>query len=168
VRRIKAGLLPRLDGAVTYGWLENETPDLDVFADWSATLQLSLPVDARGEVRGRLAAARARAEAAEIALAGTRIDLEQELGRTLAELHRSRASMTSAEEALVESEARRGLLERQHEVGLADLLDLIDADTTLATAEVEVAAARSSFLTAVARLELVWPDADPPDGGLIP
>jgi outer membrane protein TolC len=59
-------------------------------------------------------------------------------------------------------------MDRQYEVGVTGLLDAIDADAVLAASEVEVVAARADFLAAVARLELVYPGLDEPDGGLIP
>ncbi len=81
---------------------------------------------------------------------------------------RVRSRLRSARRAEQEASARRELLRRQTEVGVTSLLDLIDADTTLADAEVARATARVDLLAAVAALELVWPEADPPDGGVIP
>jgi outer membrane protein TolC len=168
VRATRAGLYPRVDGAFTYGWFENDTLALDEFADWSAALVLTIPIDLRGDVRGASRAAAAGVVGLEASAAEALTTVQLELGRNLAELQRVRTKLRSARRALTEASARRELLARQREVGFAGLLDLIDADNTLVASDVALAVARAEFLGAVARLELVWPDADPPNGGLIP
>jgi outer membrane protein TolC len=168
LRATRAGLYPRVDGSFTYGWLENDTLALDVFSDWSASVVMTVPLDLRGDVRSRARVAEAGVDGLELAADEVLTGVRLELGRNLAELLRARTRLRSARRALTEATARRELLARQRDVGFADLLDLIDADTTLVASDVALAVARAEFLGAVARLELVWPDAAPPDGGLIP
>ena len=159
---------PRLDAAAAYGWLENETLELDEFENWSASLVLTVPLDLRGRERQEVARREARRRAADVAVEEARAGRRLELGRALAELGRARARLRSARRATDEAGARRELLVRRSEIGLASLLDLVDADTTLVDAEVGLATARVDLLAAVAAVELAWPDADPPGGGLIP
>jgi len=168
VRRVRAGLWPRVDGALSIGYLENDTLALDEFMDYSASLVLSIPIDARGEVRAQVGAARARAQIARIARSDVLAAVEVELIGALAGVIRTRTRLRSARRALEESTERRELLANQQEVGLAGLLDLLDADATLAASDEALALARSEFLASVATLELVWTGADPPRGGLIP
>lgn len=168
VRGARAARLPRLDAAATYGWLENETMELDEFQDWSASLVLAVPLDLCGRLKAEIARSRARQAAAATAVDDARALRRLELGRTLAEMMRVTSRLRSAGRAEQEAAARRQLLERQTEVSLTGPLDLIDADTTLAEAEVAHAIARVDLLAAVAALELAWPGADPPGGGLIP
>jgi multidrug efflux system outer membrane protein len=168
LKATRAGLYPRLDGALTWGYLENDTLAFDEFADWSAAVILSVPIDLRGDVRGRARAAEAGVEGLAAAADEALTAVELELGQGLAELYRARSRLESARRALIESQARRELLARQREVGFAGLLDLIDADNTLVASDVALVVARAEFLGAVARLELIWPGADPPHGGLIP
>ncbi len=168
VRQTRAARRPRLDASATYGWLENQTFELDEFANWSATLLLSVPIDLRGRLRAEIARSQARQQESEATVDDVRAARRLELGRALAEVVRVRSRLRSARRAEHEASARRELLRRQTEVGVTSLLDLIDADTTLADAEVARATARVDLLAAVAALELVWPGADPPDGGVIP
>ena len=90
------------------------------------------------------------------------------IGRALADVLRARGRLRSARRAEEEAAARRELLARQAGVGVVSLLDLIDADTTLVAAEVARATTRVDLLRAVAVLEVYWPAADPPAGGLVP
>jgi len=168
IRGARAARWPRLDAAASYGWLENDTLELDEFEDWSATVRLTVPIDLRGRLRAQIARTTARRTAAETAIADTRATMRLALGRALAEVIRARTRLRSAARAADEAAARRQLLARQTEVGLTGLLDLIDADTTLVAAEVAHATARVELLAAVAALEITWPGADPPGGGLIP
>jgi len=168
VRQTRAARRPRLDAAASYGWLENQTFELDEFANWSASLLLTVPIDLRGRLSAEIARGQARREDAEVAVDDVRAARRLELGRAVAEVVRVRSRLRSARRAEQEAASRRELLVRQTEVGVTSLLDLIDADTTLANAEVARAAARVDLLAAVAALELVWPEADPPDGGVIP
>lgn len=168
VRGAHSALLPRLDAAAAYGWLENQTLELDGFETWSATLQLTVPVDLRGRLRARVAEARAVERQAATAVDDARAAARLAVGRALAAVVRSRSQLHSARRAVEEATARQELLARQTEVGLTSLLDLIDADTTLVAAEVARATARLDLLAAVAELEIAWPGAEPPAGGLIP
>lgn len=168
LRRTRASRRPRLDAAASYGWLENETLELDEFANWSASLVLTVPIDLRGRLSAEIAREKARRQQAETAVDDVRAGRRLELGRALAEVVRVTSHLRSARRAEQEASARRELLRRQTEVGVTSLLDLIDADTTLADAEVARATARVDLLAAVAALELVWPEADPPAGGVIP
>jgi outer membrane protein len=166
-RVARASLLPRADFAATIGWLENETMALDELREWSASLRLTVPLDLRGDLRAQIRQAASLERVAEMAVEDVRAAVQLAVGRALAEVIRTRTELTSAEHACEEAAARRELLSHQTEVGLATLLDLVDADTTLVAAEVARATTRSSFLAAVAALELAWPGAEPPDGGLI-
>jgi outer membrane protein len=167
-RAARSSLMPQADFAATLGWLENETLALDELREWSASLLLTVPLDLRGELRAQARQAAALERVADVAVEDVRAAVTLAVGRALAEVLRTRTALTSAERACEEAAARRELLSHQTDVGLATLLDLIDADTTLVAAEVARATARSSFLAAVAALELAWPGAEPPNGGLIP
>ncbi len=168
VRRARAALRPRLDANATYGWLENQTLDLDAFANWSATLQFSLPIDLNGSLRAEIARSQARQAGALNAVADARAAARLEVGRAGAEVIRTRSRLRSAQRATQEANSRRELLAHQTEIGLTSLLDLLDADTTLISAEVTQATARVDLLAAIAALELAWPSAAPPEGGLVP
>lgn len=168
LRRTKANRLPRLDANASYGWLENETPELDGFDNWSATLQLRLPIDIRGDLRASVAREEARLDSAQTVIADARANARLAIGRAIAEVVRTRTRLRSAERSAEEAAARRELLGRQADVGLTGLLDLIDADATLVDAEVARANARVALLAAIAELELTWPGAAPPADGLIP
>jgi outer membrane protein TolC len=167
-RAARAGLMPRADFAATIGWLENETIALDELREWSASLLVTVPLDLRGDLRAQIRQVAALERVAEVAVDDVAAAVHLAVGRAMAEVLRTRTALTSAERAREEAASRRELLSHQTEVGLASLLDLVDADTTLVAAEVAQATARSSFLAAVAGLELAWPGAEPPDGGLIP
>lgn len=168
VRGARSQLLPRLDAAATFGWLENETLEPDEFETWSASLSLTVPIDLRGDRRARVAEARALERQAETGIDDVRAAARLEVGRALAGVLRGRSNLRSARRAVEEAAARRELLARQTEVGLTSLLDLVDADTTLVAAEVARATARVDLLAAVAALEIAWPGAAPPAGGLVP
>ncbi len=167
-RAAVGALRPQVNGAVTYGWLENDTLALDEFDNWSATVLVEVPLDLRGSLSARVAAARARHTMAEIGVEDARAAIFKEIAAAAADLLRSRTRLASARRAVAEASARRELVDRQYIVGVVGLLDLIDADAVLASTEVEVVAARTEFLAAVARLELAYPALDIPVGGLIP
>ncbi len=168
VRGARSARRPRLDIAGSYGWLENDTLELDEFSRWSGTLLLTVPLDARGDLRARIARGEARQSLAETAVTGVRAGMRLAIGRALAGVMRARGRLRSARRAEEEATARRRLLARQAGAGVVSLLDLIDADTTLVAAEVARATSRVDLLHAVAVLEVYWPGADPPAGGLIP
>lgn len=168
VRGAKAQGRPRLDASAAFGWLENETLDLDEFENWSAGLVLTVPLDLRRKQRQEVARQQARQDVETIAVDDALAARRLELAGALADLIRASSGLRSARRVVDEATARRELLVRQTEVGLTDLLDLIDAETTLVEADVERATARVDLLAAVAAIELAWPGADPPAGGLIP
>ena len=168
VRGARSARRPRLDAAASYGWLENDTLELDEFSRWSGSLLLTIPLDARGDLRAQVARGEARQRLAEAAVSDARAAMRLAIGRALADVLRARGRLRSARRAEEEAAARRELLARQAGVGVVSLLDLIDADTTLVAAEVARATTRVDLLRAVAVLEVYWPAADPPAGGLIP
>lgn len=168
IRGARSARRPRLDAALSYGWLENDTLALDEFTRWSGSLLLRIPLDLRGDLKAEVARGLARQSSAEVAIDDARASLRLELGRALADVMRSRARLRSARRAEHESRSRRELLARRAGVGTVSLLDLVDADAVLAGARVARATARVRLLESVAALEIHWPGADPPGGGLIP
>lgn len=168
VRGARSARRPRLDAALSYGWLENDSLALDEFTRWSGSLLLRVPLDLRGDLKAEVARGLARQSEAEIAIDDARASLRLQLGRALADVVRSRARLRSSRRAEEESRARRELLARQAGVGTVTLLDLVDADSLLAGARVARALARVRLLESVAVVEIYWPGADPPGGGLVP
>ena len=167
-RRAAAALRPQINGAVSYGWLENDTLELDEFDNWSAVLLLEVPLDLNGVLRAQVAAARARQQTADLGITDARAAIFKEIATAAANLLRSRTGFLSARRAVTEAFARRELVNRQYSVGMGALLDVLDADVVLVSTEVEVVSAQAAFLGAVARLELAYPSLELPNGGLIP
>lgn len=153
VRLSRATLLPELSFELTYDWQRQDpesffTPRTDRFA----ALRLTFAVFEGFRRVREIGAARSRARAAELATRQFEDQIRLDLRRALLDLEAARAIVTTrAAEAAVSAENYE-LVAKQFAVGQVTQLDLLDASTTLADAERELAVARFDEAVAAIRL----------------
>ncbi len=157
----RAGHAPRL--GLVGSWLQFGDSHLDFESDWSAGLQLAVPVWDHGLTAQRVAGARAGAEAAEAALAAAELGVRSALDRALAAREEAAARMAALARAVagLAEVARIELL--RLEVGAGVQVDYLRALADLAATRSEASRAAAAIVLAdveIARrageLDLEW------------
>ncbi len=151
VSAARGALLPEIGAQASLETLR--TTELDVGTSWYtvgvvARWQLSL-ADAR-----RVEASRARARAAEAALAWQEREARREVDETRRAFETAVARIRSAEEAVTASESARTLRAARHRQGLLPLTDVLDAEAGLAGARALLLQSLLEARVARARLAL--------------
>lgn len=134
--------------------LRDQTPETTFFLDEAtyAGLILSFPVFEGGLRRAELAQARSKLREAELQRVALRRDLELEIRRTYNNMETSLSVIDSFEKQLAFANESYTMVFKQYKHGLADNIDLIDAETTLVSAELNLM--RSTLAYQLLQLEL--------------
>jgi outer membrane protein TolC len=157
-RAASSDFWPTLDLDGSYGYLENDTLELDEFDQWSARLRLNFSLwDGGARVQNR-AEARTMEDLAEVQLRVVRDELFVNDRAVVADL---RADLAALEEARAAVEQARETLEsvsNKAALGLADYIQRIDAQVILIQSEVAETSARYQFVIDLVRW---WRIRDP-------
>jgi multidrug efflux system outer membrane protein len=153
VTAARAGWLPALTAAGSYGWKQDDDPALDGYRTWSAGLAFSYPLfdGLRNLARHRQASARARAAAH--AVRAARQALEREAARLFHEHSTARRQRTTARAAHEQAEAHLAIVADRFRLGLVSNVTLVDAQTARDRAAAGVVSAEVRVALALAAME---------------
>ena len=152
----RAGLRPAVGAVAQWGYArpnQRYFPETDEWKDsWSVGVVASMTLFDGGRTRADTAASRLNQQA-------TQQDLDEIRRRVLLEVETGRRNLESALAALGAADAARAAAEQreaeaseQHAAGMATMLDVLDAQSTLAGAEQQQINARASSWIAAAYL----------------
>jgi len=154
-----SGITPSLHFSYSYGWQDNDTPELDGDKTWSATALVTIPVF---DLAGNFAAWRkagADRRRTEYESADALEQLKQGVWAAWLEVSRARQDLdyrNSAEEQALETWKE---MESRYEAGQVAEFDLVDVQVGLSGARAQSVAARYEYFGALATLESMVGDA---------
>ncbi len=140
------GLRVTLDGRATQAFAPTGG------TTWSVTSTLSLPLSDAGRVDASVAEATANLAAARARIETARLNVQQQSLQAFLNLLDARARIVSARAGLVFAQESLRLAQGRYAAGAGPFLEVIDAQTALAQAEVTLARAEFDELAAVLAL----------------
>lgn len=137
---VRAELLPSLEFVGDYG-VSGITPTNTDLPTRRVAIQLNVPVFNGGLTRGRIAVVASRERQAELELGSVRGQVEEDVRLALSQLRTAGAEVRAAEESLQLAERELEMARDRFRAGVADNLEVINAQTALANArDAEIAA----------------------------
>jgi multidrug efflux system outer membrane protein len=115
---------------------------------WSAAISASQPVFTAGRTKSQVALAEARTEQATIAYSQTIKSAFREASDALVTYTKAREFRTQQESLTTAAQDARRLADIRYQGGVTSYLEVLDADTRLFTAEITLAEARQSEMSA--------------------
>lgn len=156
VRIFKARILPQLnlDGAASYEEGTSRSGS-NRFESESLTLNLSVPLYQSGAEYSRVRSAKYSAEQAKFDYQQTRNEVRESVVSSWQDLQVARSTIVSRKAAAVAAEIALEGVELEAEVGSRTILDVLDAEQELFSAQVEVVRAKHSEVQAYYELTAV-------------
>ncbi|MCP4726978.1 MAG: TolC family protein [bacterium] len=153
IKLARSQFLPQVSLSYNYSWQANDTPDLDGFKSWDATINLTYSLfNGFGDL-AQVNKARAELRQAE--------SIEEDYGRNLDvsvftaynNLKTALARIRLAEKNLIQAMDNMQLIRNRYNLGLASNIDQIDAQVLETTAEVNLISAKYDLLISGAELD---------------
>lgn len=141
---VRAELLPSLEFVGDYG-VSGITPTNTDLPTRRVAIQLNVPVFNGGLTRGRMAVAASRERQAELELGSVRGQVEEDVRLALSQLRTAGAQVRAAEESLQLAERELEMARDRFRAGVADNLEVINAQTALANARDSQIAALAAY-----------------------
>ena len=142
-KAVRAEQYPSVDFVGDYG-VSGSTPTDTALPTRRVAVQLNVPVFNGGLTRGRLAVAESRARQAQLELDSVRGQVEEDVRLALAALRTSAAQVRANDETVRLAERELEMARDRFKAGVADNLEVVNAQTALANA-------RDAQVTALAR-----------------
>ncbi|MFC1728810.1 TolC family protein [candidate division KSB1 bacterium] len=149
----RSGFLPQISFAYQYAWQPNDTPALDGFKSWDASVNFSYSLfngfGDYSEVR------RAQADLKQVEYREQDFDrsLRVSIFTAFNNIRTALARITLAEKNLLQAEDNMSLVRSRYDLGIASNIDLIDAQVLEASSRVNLVSARYDLLLDGAELE---------------
>ncbi|MDP6796530.1 MAG: TolC family protein [Candidatus Krumholzibacteria bacterium] len=156
-----SGLTPSLHFQFSYGWQDNDTPELDGDNTWNATALLSFPVFDLSSNYASYRKAGAEQRRSEMESLEARENLRLATRATLLEVARARESLTHREKARDQAIDTFEEMESRYELGHISEFDLIDVQVARSAAEATAIAARHEYYGALFALEQLLGEPTP-------
>lgn len=158
-KAVRAEFLPSVEFVGDYG-VSGITPTNTALPTRRAAIQLNVPVFNGGLTQGRLAVATSRARQTELELGNIRGQVEEDVRLALATLRTTGVQVRAAEQSVTLAQRELDMARDRFRAGVADNLEIINAQTSLANArDVQVTAlalynaARLNLASALGRAE---------------
>jgi outer membrane protein TolC len=132
-KAVRAEYLPSLEFVGDYG-VSGITPTNTDLPTRRAAIQLNVPIFNGGLTRGRLAVATSRERQAELELGNVRGQVEEDVRLALSTLRTAAAQVRAADEAVTLAERELEMSRDRFRAGVADNLEVVNAQTSLANA----------------------------------
>jgi outer membrane protein TolC len=132
-RAVRAEYLPSLEFVGDYG-VSGITPTDTALPTRRAAIQLNVPIFNGGLTRGRLAVATSRERQAELGLGNVRGQVEEDVRLALSALRTAKAEVSAADESVELAERELEMSRDRFRAGVADNLEVVNAQTSLANA----------------------------------
>lgn len=149
--------LPHLSARASYSWSDHD-PNYDdgLLArenyQWSAGVQVSVPLFDRFSTRESVARARASLESARWETERAKRQVELEVHQAFLEMEEARMKLITAEQAVEEAHESLRLAEERYRLGAGTSLDTLDAQARLSEAETSRVEALYEIKLAAARM----------------
>jgi outer membrane protein len=158
-RAVRAEYLPSLEFVGDYG-VSGITPTNTALPTRRAAIQLNVPIFNGGLTRGRLTVATSRQRQAELELGNVRGQVEEDVRLALVTLRTAVAEVRAADESVQLAQRELEMSRDRFRAGVADNLEVVSAQTSLANARdaqvaalAEYNAARVNLAAALGRAE---------------
>ncbi|MCK4738355.1 MAG: TolC family protein [Deltaproteobacteria bacterium] len=152
---VRGQFLPvvKIEGVHT---IKDQTPETAFFLDETtyASITLSFPIFEGGLRRAELGQAKSKLRQAELESLSARRDMELEVRSTYNEMESGRSVIESFEKQQAFAKENYLMIFKQYKHGLADSTDLIDADTELVSADLNVIKARLDYELSVLKVKV--------------
>lgn len=132
-KAVRAEYLPSLEFVGDYG-VSGITPTNTDLPTRRAAIQLNVPVFNGGLTRGRLTVATSRERQAELELGSVRGQVEEDVRLALSALRTAAAEVRAADETVTLAERELEMSRDRFRAGVADNLEVVNAQTSLANA----------------------------------
>jgi outer membrane protein TolC len=132
-KAVRAELLPSLDFVGDYG-VSGITPTDTALPTRRAAIQLNVPLFNGGLTRGRITVSTSREQQAELELGSVRGQVEEEVRLALSGLRTAAAEVRAADESVRLAERELEMARDRFRAGVADNLEVVSAQTSLANA----------------------------------
>ena len=149
----KSAFLPRINFAYNYGWQGNDTPALDGFRSWDASIQFSYSIFNGFADYSDLQKARAETHRFEKMQQDFDRNLFVSIYSSLNTIKSTLARITLFEKNLVQALDNLKLIQNRYNLGLASNIDLIDAQALETSAQVNLINTRYDLYIDGAELE---------------
>ena len=146
VDRTKSGFLPEADASGSYIWSGSDWPDKN--KNWSAGVNLSMPLFTSGKLSADLAAARADKARAEASLKDARDEVYINAEDAFLALRQAWAYMDVVKSSLEAANARAWLLRKQYLAGQASYFEWRNVEEQFIGAENQLLSARRDLVVA--------------------
>jgi outer membrane protein TolC len=132
-KSVRAEYLPSLEFVGDYG-VSGITPTNTALPTRRAAIQLNVPIFNGGLTRGRLTVAESRERQAELELGNVRGQVEEDVRLALATLRTAAAQVRAADETVSLAQRELEMSRDRFRAGVADNLEVVNAQTSLANA----------------------------------
>ncbi len=154
----RGGWFPSLGLNFNYSWNDRDLVDnpIDVFREeyqWSVTGYLRFNIFDGMQTSSRVKTARADFRIAEYNLEKSRLEVENEVKKLIFAMNEAEERIEVAGETVLQASEEVRLADERYRVGAGTMLEIIDAQVSLATARGELIKAKCDYLIAYADLE---------------
>ncbi|MBD3178658.1 MAG: hypothetical protein GF417_03125 [Candidatus Latescibacteria bacterium] len=154
----RGGWFPSLGVNFNYSWNDRELVDnpVDMFREeyqWSVTGYIRFNLFDRMQTSSRVKNARADFRIAEYNLEKNRLEVENEVRKLILAMNEASERIEVAGETVLQASEEVRLADERYRVGAGTMLEIIDAQVSLATARGELIKAKCDYLIAYADLE---------------
>jgi outer membrane protein len=143
-RAVKAELLPSVEFAGDYG-VSGITPTNTALPTRRVAVQLNVPIFNGGLTRGRIEVATSRQRQIELELGSVRGQVEEDVRLALALLRTTELQVRAADESVTLAQRELEMARDRFRAGVADNLEVVSAQTSLAGARNEQVAALAQY-----------------------
>jgi outer membrane protein TolC len=151
-RAQEAGMDPSL--ALGFGWQANLNPSAFTSpASTTMTFTLNVPLFDSGATRARVKEARQDEEAAKIQLKQTQLNISQQVRDAFADLSSAQARLANAQRQVSLAEEVFRLAKVRQDAGEGTYVEVIDAETSLATSRNSLVSAKYDYFLAFSQLQ---------------
>jgi outer membrane protein TolC len=154
----RGGWFPSLGVNFNYTWNDRELVDnpIDIFREeyqWSVTGYLRFNIFDGMQTSSRVKTARADLRIAEYNMEKSRLEVENEVKRLILSMNEAAERIEVAGETVMQADEELRLANERYRVGAGTMLEIIDAQVSLATARGNLIEAKCDYLIAEADLE---------------
>jgi len=150
VSALQKDYLPKLNGNAAYQWSGSQYPLQDT---WNVGAAVSLSVFNGGLTTAQVGEARANAKVLEANEASLKLSVALEVRQAVANVQQGAESIRVADKGLRQARENVELAEGRYATGAGSIIELTDAQASLATAEANRVQSLVNYRTAVASLE---------------
>jgi outer membrane protein len=153
VRAAKTLYVPTIAAGGGYNWANNPSFPSGLRAGWIATVSTSFPIFDGFVREATITQAQVNADVAGVTAADTRRFVGAEAERLVGSLHVAESSVALTRESVRLATENLRLFRMRYQAGIATILDVLTAQTSLVQAELSVVSARFTYLSTRASLE---------------